>query len=151
MDKLEVGMYVRTIHGDIAKIIKTTEVTAKTADYEKHIEYYLDKPIKELIFDEYRFTNYLFIFDNGFEEQQNEDDNQLIKKASHNIIDLIEVGDFVNGTKIHAVTISKNHGKHLHIYSKYIMTGGVDLLEEDIKEIVTKEQYKGNAYKLEVE
>lgn len=91
-------------------------------------------------------------------------DNELIKidngqvilrsdviKARHKIIDLIEVGDYVNGYLVTAV--SKD------VYGETIVFVGQKLIEEagyygsyyskDIKTIVTKEQF--NSVKYEVE
>lgn len=64
-----------------------------------------------------------------------------IIKASHNIMDLIEVGDYVNGEKV----LLKNEG--------YIKVGtGRDYIvvnnEKFIKSIVTKEQFEQMAYKV---
>ena len=65
------------------------------------------------------------------------DENDVIK-SSPNIIDLIEVGDYVNGK-----SICKNACDDL------IFTDtGVDLEEKDIKSIVTKEQFASMEYKL---
>lgn len=65
-----------------------------------------------------------------------------IKKASHNIMDLIEVGDYVNGDRVTQVT------------SRYVeVCYGRDscdfINEEDIKSIVTKEQFESMKYSLE--
>ena len=65
-----------------------------------------------------------------------------IIKASHNIMDLIEVGDYVNGEKV----LLKNEG--------YIKVGtGRDYIvvnnEKFIKSIVTKEQFESMKYSLE--
>lgn len=63
-----------------------------------------------------------------------------IIKASHNIMDLIEVGDYVNGERVQFIT---NKGQLLS-------DGGYDILEKynDISSIVTKEQF--NSIKYEV-
>lgn len=114
--KLEAGMYVRTKEGIIGKynVIKEFEnVPTFNGFYETketEREYIDDKP----------FRNY------------------DIKKASFNLIDLIEVGDYVNGSK---VSIIENNGKALGVYEDYIY-------ENDIKEILTKEQYEANCYKV---
>ena len=64
-----------------------------------------------------------------------------IIKASHNIMDLIEVGDYVNGDRVTQVT------------SRYVeVCYGRDscdfINEEDIKSIVTKEQFESIEYNL---
>ena len=62
-----------------------------------------------------------------------------IKKHSFNIIDLIEVGDYVNGKLIHHTDIRKN--------SAYIYYGnGKTFVDYQIKSIVTKEQFDRGKY-----
>ena len=123
--KLEVGMYVRTNLG-IAKIIS----------FKKHYlgnEILLDKEIIDTHEDYYTSCMYDYKF---YLEQ--------IIKTSHNIIDLIQVGD---------------------IYKKTYPTGLVEIIpinkfedlygiKNDIKNgfklsIITKEQFESMSYKLE--
>lgn len=67
-----------------------------------------------------------------------------IKAHSFNIIDLIEVGDYVNGYKV--IEIEKTT-KCVHTdYSEHLMES---IAEFEIKTILTHEQYKQNCYKLE--
>lgn len=71
-------------------------------------------------------------------------ENNDIFKASHNIIDLIEVGDFVNGFRIDEVEYSKST-----IYignTKKVIEQA--LWSNDIKSIVTKEQFESMSYKV---
>ena len=60
-----------------------------------------------------------------------------IIKHSYNIIDLIEVGDYVNGFYV----INKPFNQRIH-------TEFDDFFEEDIKSIVTKEQFSQMEYKV---
>ena len=65
-----------------------------------------------------------------------------IINASYNIMDLIEVGDYINGDRVTQVT------------SRYVeVCYGRDscdfINEEDIKSIVTKEQFESIKYSLE--
>ncbi len=79
------------------------------------------------------------------------DNNQFTKedivKHSKNIIDLIEVGDFVNGNRV--------VDKYLYAGEKPVLeTVGIEynaycLSEGDIREILTKEQYSQNCYTVE--
>ena len=66
-------------------------------------------------------------------------------KASHNLIDLIELGDYVNGLAVTRICVDEEtEKKHLNMY------GSLSEWEnEDIKSIVTKEQF--NSVKYEVE
>ena len=70
-------------------------------------------------------------------------------KASFNIIDILEVGDYVNGELV--VAIHKNYvcdeiklGIALETACNYTA-----ILNEDIKSIVTKEQFESMEYSLE--
>lgn len=72
-----------------------------------------------------------------------------IVKASNNKIELIEVGDYVNGEKV-GVNGLTNKGKMVNISG----LGYINIKElnnEDIKTIVTKEQFKSCEYKFEEE
>lgn len=75
----------------------------------------------------------------------------IVVKHSKNIIDLIEVGDYVNGYKVIGVTLDPApSGKCVDIdcdkpsYESY-------LFEEQIYSIVTKEQFASMEYKVEEE
>lgn len=64
-----------------------------------------------------------------------------ILKSSKNIIDLIEVGDFVKGLPV--VHNSKAHGGNI-----VIVINGNAYNEEEIKNVVTKEQFESMAYEV---
>lgn len=123
--KLEVGMYVRTERNGICKIRK---ITQDLIEYENSYFDFID--YKSMLFD--------------------------IKKASHNLLGnenelcLIEVGDYVNGNKVIRIeTSSYPEDKN----AKIIVCCGDDdyylYYNEDIKTILTKEQYENNSYKVE--
>lgn len=126
--KLEVGMYVRTLKG-IAKIIGQND----------DVRYYYPNA--------YVTDTYLNINDDT--EYLYEDD---ILKASHNIIDLIEVGDYVNGVEVMEVDLEeKPYLKFVHGISTTdvgLITYMGDSKLYGIKSIVTKEQYESNVYKV---
>lgn len=71
----------------------------------------------------------------------------MITKHSPNIIDLIEVGDYVNGCKVIDICESLYSGE------KVIYIGGFripkKIYDNQIKSIVTKEQFESVEYKLE--
>lgn len=76
-------------------------------------------------------------------EKYNEDIlKKDIIKSSKNIIDLIEEGDYVNGLPV--VHNAKNNGGNI-----VIVVNGDAYNEEEIKSILTKEQYENNCYKVE--
>lgn len=65
-----------------------------------------------------------------------------IVKHSKQLIDLIEVGDYVNGHLVEEVRISCfDSSIFVHEYE-------IELREEDIKTILTKEIYMANCYKV---
>ena len=69
-----------------------------------------------------------------------------IIKSSPNIIDLIEVGDYVNEHRV--ISINKEQNKIMEIYldtKDYFEE--VIYKNEDIKSIVTKEQFESIEYK----
>ena len=114
--KLEVGMYVRW----------------KRFSYSQS---YLIGQIKEInkcwIYLDTTYDN------GGFITETN------IKKASFNIIDLIEVGDYVNGFKIQKLV----YGQDIE-GDKTIGINGFGHCDYEIKEILTHEQYEANCYKV---
>ena len=113
--KLEVGMYVRTKYGYLARI---TEVNDNSI--------YCDNAITRDWGEEF----YL-LYSDQFKE---------IVKASHDITDLIEIGDYVNGHKVE------------QIWEDNQRFGGCDYMfnidADDIKSIVTKEQFESMTYKV---
>lgn len=129
--KLEVGMYVRgnyyQYRGKIGKIIK---------NYNNELEIaYKDIVIKTSVSN--------FIDDNW-------DINGKQYKASYNIIDLIEVGDYVNGYKVSDIYNTKlkfgDNDVVLTFKSNY---DTYYLYVEDIESIVTKEQFESMKYIVE--
>lgn len=73
-----------------------------------------------------------------------------VVKFSYNIIDLIEVGDYVNGKKIVDVgCLTNGPRKGTKVIDYYITPSAVSYLEnEDIKSIVTKEQFEYMEYRI---
>ena len=73
------------------------------------------------------------------------DTNDVIKSSS-NIIDLIKVGDYVNGHKV--IDIAKDQIRVLYyedINQKYAL---IPMINKDIKSIVTREQFESMEYKI---
>ena len=136
MKELEVGMYVRTTYGRIYKIKKVE--TKKV--------YYSCNPL------ELQWQDREFVYsESGMESET------AISKASNNIIDLIEVGDYVNGWRVNRVE-KEEDGTLLTVGT---ITSFVSRNEKDpyltqdyreadkmckIKSIVTKEQFDSMKY-----
>ncbi len=115
-DKIEVGDYVRTDKGEIAKVA-----------------------IAEILsIDEYRNIRFCntesYVYGN-------------IVKHSKQLIDLIEVGDVVNEYRVKAVYL-EGATKYIKLSNSYENGQGIRTYEEDIKTILTKEQYMANCYKV---
>lgn len=72
--------------------------------------------------------------------------NESIIKSSSNIIDLIEVGDYVNGVLINDIDIYPS-GKVVG-YRNSEDLWEYDFKNNEIKSIVTKEQFKDIQYKV---
>ena len=70
-----------------------------------------------------------------------------IVKHSKNIIDLIEVGDYVNGHKI--IMDLKQSRKHYNTIDCFVTAKGYTFEENEIETILTKEQYMKNCYKID--
>ena len=85
----------------------------------------------------------LKVEDDGF----NADDNMYymfseVIKASHNIIDLIEVGDYVNGCRVIKINLESP--------LKYVKCINDNCFEEkEIKTILTKKQMENNCYRID--
>lgn len=116
--KLEVGMYVRTKQGYIAKFKEYDE-----------------------IFDVLRFETPIFLrsWMPCDYMQKERFVNRYFLKASHNIIDLIEVGDYVNGYKVRGTSVSTL------LLDNFNM---IKIEDYEIKSIVTKEQFESMSYKV---
>lgn len=115
--KLEIGMYIRIKDGIIDKV---------TIDYNGHC----NSPncnCKHVSCEKHYY------------------DESDIVKASHNIINLIEVGDYVNGNPV--CQIKKDEHNRIWIYVDSNFKYGY--LEEDIVDVVTKEQFDREKYVIE--
>ena len=118
--KLEVGMYVRTIKG-IARIEEITE----------------DRT--EIYFNCDTGLSINFIKKDFTQEEMAE-----LYKHSHNIIDLIEVGDYVNNC-----LVERKFQKVKYAEQSIKLKGSTDYIYDiHVKSIVTKEQMEQMAYKV---
>ena len=124
MDKeIEVGEYVRTILGNITKVVAVKDTVVWTDDFIDGFGKYHEGIIK----------------------------TTDIVKRSKNIIDLIEVNDYVNGE-----IVLKDNLDNLVICPTIISNGLYNTAETykskikniDIKSIVTKEQFKSMEYEV---
>lgn len=125
MLKIKVNDYIRTKKGSIAKICAYQDL--KTYD-----------------------ENNIGVTFHSFDTDKGTIADIEVLKHSSNIIDLIEVGDYVNGYRIYGINnikdstnkaftvFLKNNNKVLRFWNK-----------DDIKSIVTKEMFKSVEYRME--
>lgn len=120
--KLEVGMYIRTkycgICDEIAirKIIKIDKINNNW--------FYSDKNVCDI-----------------YKDHTNKLNTVNVEKASFNIIDILEVGDYVNGYYVEDVLKTF---VNVAVGSNYFQSPTI--YEKDIKSIVTKEQFENMKY-----
>ena len=132
---MKVGDYVRTEYGVITKI-------DKIVNFEQENQ----KPYLN-------FKNMLVWTEN---DSNVAGSRGIIIKSSPNIIDLIEVGDYVNGIKITSVYDDDKEANDYNLkHKKCLGTNVYDedyqeklIYEEDIKSIVTKEQFESMEYRI---
>ena len=68
--------------------------------------------------------------------------------ASFNIIDILEIGDYVNGNKVDFTNNNNKLSYEDKCIGFYDGDGDITLFENEIKSIVTKEQFEQMAYKV---
>jgi hypothetical protein len=120
MSEIKVGDYVRTNKGNIGKAID--------------------------IFVGHTIANYHIEFQTGVKVKRQYLSNKTIIKHSPNIIDLIEIGDYVNGKLIHYVLENPKNGETIICYGN-----GKHIDNKHIKSIVTKEVFASAEYRVETD
>ena len=122
--KLEVGQFARLKSGYICKIININDFREPNMKYGVEANYLKDV---------------MFIGDDD------------VVKTSYNIIDILEVGDYVDGQKIVDIgCLTNGPRKGTKVINYYITPNAVSYLEnEDIKSVITHEQMEQMAYKVE--
>ena len=128
--KLEVGKWCRTEKGTIFKIIG-----GNVDMWEIDIDYsYLSKCENE------DYNSYAYNKNNSLFED-------LVVKSSYDIIDILEVGDYVNGeTVIGFGTFYYDDGTIER--TSLALDKTVTCLDSEIKSIVTKQQFENMEYKV---
>lgn len=124
---IKVGEYIRTIDGYIRKVTSVN----KKGTYEAlcYGAYSVDMKYKNSV---------------GISAKK-------IKAHSKNLIDLIEVGDYVNDYRVVDVMENMKTGElHLEMTSDYTNPeiGDCTIYNKDIKTILTHELYEQNSYKV---
>lgn len=128
MEEIKVNDFVRTKQGYIAKCVEVDEY----GDY-----YTFDEFVQEKYGDKYSS-----LYERGLED---------IVKHSSNIKDLIQAGDIVIYTincKMTDIEIVKEH-TDARTEEKTLRVGLYSLEQVDIKQILTKEKFESESYRLE--
>ena len=127
MEEIKEGDYIRTIKGNICKVLRVREkhrfmtssghpsVTPERYFVDNNKQYSISKP--------------------------------YVKKHSKNIIDLIEVGDYVNGKEV-IMDLQKSK-EWYKSKDDFITCKDYTFEEDEIKKVVTKEQFENIEYKVE--
>lgn len=117
--ELKENMYVRNCYGRIAKIEYIEDNTA-----------YCDNWLYQSYEDHITFINL-----------DDEEDINEILKASYNIIDILEKGDYVNRNRV--IAIFKDYIEVIGEFEEHLTYGN-----KDIKSVITHEQMERMSYKV---
>ena len=126
--EIEVGEYIRTKRGLIGKVNKIELKGSGTRFAGEFI------------------TDTIIQFNDGKVYERRVKDKDIVKH-SKKIIDLIEVGDYVNGFEV--IETDTGHEVDSQIVVSTPTYKEVYLLEKDIETILTKELYQANCYTVE--
>lgn len=130
--ELKEGMFVRTKYSDYCNIVAIRKI------------YEIDKDNNEIWLDDDVIDDYGDLY-NAVREQD-------IEIASENIIDVIKARDYVNGKKVvfideyDRIAVDENDIKTRDVEGRYDF---LTIKKEDIKSIVTKEQFENMKYVVE--
>lgn len=83
-----------------------------------------------------------------YKEDLEDDEDKIVTKSSFNIIDILEVGDYVNGDKIFNIDDCKGAMRQFY-YDYENPNDDVGHWEEEIKSVITHEQMEQMAYKVD--
>lgn len=136
--KLEVGMYVRTKHKGIVKIDEVIDNGVITYEDDLGREWEEETGRKVIRYIGKDGWNC------GLDEKE-------ITKASHNIIDLIEEGDFIDYSYPTGLGILRFKRVEVTEGLLNILQNGENNHEYKIEAVVTKEQFESMSYLLEKE
>lgn len=126
MSEIKEGEYIRTSQGYIAKVEDIVENVIKVIMCDSNI--YCDYEIAPVLVGEEQI--------------------KLITKHSFNIIDLIELGDYVNGHKVIEFFYGEDDNEMYMTLEAPFNERAIYVSEKDIKTIVTKEQFNSVMYKV---
>ena len=132
--KLKEKMFVRTKLNDFCNMVAIRKID----EFDDDGSFWID----DYIIDAYG-------------DEQNKLNKEDIEKASENIIDVIEIGDYINGSKILSIEYAEDRYGNcdkLHYYysfEDYDKDVNVYYVNLNIKSIVTKDQFVSMKYVVE--
>ena len=124
--ELKEGMYVRTKLNDFCNLVAIRKI--EEIDEDDDNKFWIDDYIMDT-----------------FGDEQNKLSEEDVDKASFDITDLIEIGDYVNGSPVCDIKQDENGKTWVYTDSEY----RYGYLKEEIKSIVTKEQFAFVKYEVE--
>ena len=126
--KLEVGMYARTNRGNIFKVENAVEIDVDGTWFKSKVrENSVIKDLPRFMYDE---------------------EDEIINKASHNIIDIIQSKDLIVDTKNNLYVVDRVDGDYVFTTSKNEYGLIITLVDYQIKSIVTKEAFESMEYRI---
>ena len=144
--ELKVGMYVRNENG-ISKYLGLGK-DVLTNDESNQFKHYANQHL----FDRNIFDVGHDWGDTLSDEEFKNIDKYIEKEPSYDVIDLIEIGDYVNGLRINSITeVDENHDVRLVWNLTTYGDDDISFSNEEIESIVTKERFESIVYKVEKE
>lgn len=133
---MKVGEYCRTDNGFISKYIGKNKNKWCTSG---HLSF--ESTIRDISFEDFDEDNIIW---------ESEIEQGFVKiKSSSNLIDLVEVGDYVNGNKIIEICDDFAGRKILvYGYDNGERQVAITIYEDEIKSIVTREMFESMEYKV---
>lgn len=125
--KIEIGQYVRTKHYGIFKVLNI-EKDGKTIFFKK------TQGVDVVVANKY-----------------NKIEDEIIGEPNNNILKLVKIGDYINGSRVIKIQEIENYPDLLNV--KIEKAGFRDdthetIFEKDVESILTKEQFENQVYNL---
>lgn len=124
--KLKEGMYIKTKLNDFCNMVAIRKI--EEIDEDDDNKFWIDD----------------YIIDT-FGDEQNKLSEEDVDRASFDITDLIEIGDYVNGSPVCDIKQDENGKTWVYTDSEY----RYGYLKEEIKSVVTKEMFYLVKYEVE--
>ena len=124
--KLKEGMYIKTKLNDFCNMVAIRKIDEIDED------------------DDNKFWIDDYIMDT-FGDEQNKLSEEDVEKASFDITDLIEIGDYVNGSPVCDIKQDENGKTWVYTDSEY----KYGYLKEEIKTVATREEFYLIEYEVE--